>query len=275
MSERLPRQRPLPGKEAMMSEIFDSVDRTTARRRGRNTWLAAAAGVAILGIGIGVGYLAPWTQTVQPPATTPSPTVTSSETPSPSPSVTPVTTPAATTPPSGQSVPAKWASAKVGLDLGGVFSINGELSARDRDEAWLVSQLGQPQQRTTQATCTAPDSSSAANLRNTVLRWGDLRVTITNQVIPGPGADFPAGTVMGWQLDSRLDGAAGAAPDGRFDNGIGVGSTLAQLKAAFSDGSSSGTRFSVFRGDMSNLEASLANGKVVALHAGRVCVPAR
>ena len=264
MSEHLPPERRLHNKDAIMNEIFDTVSTRTTKRHRRNVWIAAVAGVSILALGIGVGYALPLLTKKPVPADTPTPTASSSGAPSSSPSTssTPSTTPAP-----------KWTTAKVGLDLGGVFIVNGEQSAWDRNEAWLIGQLGTPDEKTTSATCAIPGSTAVSQLNNTVLRWGDLRVTISNQVIPGPGGDFPAGSAMGWQVDSRLDGKAGASPDGRFANGVGVGSTLAELKAAWPDGSGSGATFDVFQGDTSNMQASLVDGKVVEMNAGRVCAP--
>jgi hypothetical protein len=132
--------------------------------------------------------------------------------------------------------------------------------------ARFMQALGEPQKNTP-----LPASSACGATRR--LQWGNFQVLV-NEVVSTSGAGRPG--FAGWFL-----GAAGGPPlDFKTDKGITVGSTVAQLKAAYPE-------VIIARGEQGpGYNVTLANGiilgqltlltdagKVVNIQAGSYCGP--
>ena len=253
-------QRPLPDKDGMRCRVLAEGRARENRRRNRMRVIGVAAAVTVFGLGVGTALLIPWDGTqIGQPAGSPSAAQNPSPTRHPSP----------TQSPDG----GKPMGPKIDLALGGGFSIGGATSDGNRDEAWAVSLLGTPDERLDQASC------GVNRLRNTVLRWGDFEVTILNEEPESdpPGA-WPAGKIVGWRLDPRLDRKDGLSHDAAFaPSGIRVGSTLAEARTAFAGKDSAqvlprGHKFGVFSGDSMGAAMSLdAQDTITAMSSGFHC----
>jgi len=135
--------------------------------------------------------------------------------------------------------------------------------------ARLMQALGQPEKNQP-----LPAGTACAATRR--LQWGNFQV-LTNEVGASSGAGKPG--FSGWFLGATT----GAPLDFKTDKGIGLNSTVAQLKAAYGDAvnvagrgeEGPGFTITVPGGLMLGLVTSAADtGKIKNIQAGNYCGPA-
>ena len=132
--------------------------------------------------------------------------------------------------------------------------------------ARFMQALGDPQKNTP-----LPAGTACGATRR--LQWGNFQVLV-NEVVSTSGAGKPG--FAGWLL-----GAPGGAPlDFKTDKGIGVGSTVAQLKAAYPDAvvarGEQGPGYNVTLSTgiiLGQLSALTDAGKIINIQAGSYCGP--
>lgn len=257
--------RPMPGKDSVLSHVLAEGQIRETRRRRRNIGIGIVAAVTTFAAGVGLGYLRPWVNQTAEPATSPSlPVATPSGSSSPDPSATPTAI---------IQTNAPWQKVKIVLGTGGGFSLNGVSSDKEGTAEWAIKLLGEPSERIPQTTC------GTEKVKTTALRWGDLKLVVLDEPVGGEyGASWTVGKINGWSLDPRYDGQPGLSLDARFGNGIGIGSTLTKAWEAFANEDDryripKGNVFTVFSGDTTGASMSLdAADKIRAMNSGYACV---
>jgi hypothetical protein len=232
--------------------------------RSRTAVLVALALLVVAVLGVLVGRAIGGGDDASP-APTPTPSVTTVVA---GPSATPVPTPAPTPDPTTTPEAPAGTPADVVLGLGG--SVGSEELWRPEADvlAQLTAALGPPD-ASEEVTC-------ADGTPRRLHRWDDLEVSVSLAPLD------PSGTVPGLEPVEPpfVDGWAlrGPSPALRTTDGVGIGSTVADVLAAYPEASvlpSGAPAFEVFRGDFSNLDLETTStdpdGTVTAMVSGSAC----
>lgn len=183
----------------------------------------------------------------------------------PTPSTTQATSPA---------TPSERAWPTIQGEAGGVLTVNGKEVGRDdaASTTAFLQLMGTPDETSSIATC------GKMPLKNTVHRWGDLKVIVLDEEDTANeyGFSYPVGTIAGWVVDPAL-AEGGASPSVSGPEGITVGTDVATLEKTFTEddwdyAAREGDTFSIFTGDTTGASFHLDSaGKVTRMSAGYTC----
>jgi hypothetical protein len=154
----------------------------------------------------------------------------------------------------------------MGGTVDGLWAFADEQEAMDH----LLARLGPP-------TADDPDHRCDPSLRRPgrTVTWGAFELYVADaSSSPSEYEPSEGSYVVGWSYALAPDGTDALAL--RTEEGVGLGSTVADLRAAYDDGDEftweGAVWFEVFRGDVSNLAFRLDDdGTVVAMESGSTC----
>lgn len=160
-------------------------------------------------------------------------------------------------------------TARIALGEGGALNLNGTRYGRGgpKEVAALIKALGEPDD-TTSRTC--------FKYNMTERRWNDLVIYSLKQEFRDEGspAVWKAGGISSWRYDDTLSSEAPPWASIKGPQGIGFGTTAAEVKAIYKkleifDVSTDGNNIDVFAGDTTGATYELdAKKRVEAMHAG-------